>query len=223
MDTNTKQRLLKKAGTYQDKSQGVTTADLMEVCKAMRDHVRETLAATEGEIGLRLGKAIEQRFDKAFGEALNKSIEGYLVKRLEDLQQAFGERVEFLRRCYEEGMQRQERLIAAIQVPPPQVQIVVPELIVPPATVTVTPEVFLPPPEVVVNVAEQTLPAPVAQFVLPEINLPAPIVNVAAAEMKALPAPVVNVSIPKRRVKKTITYDQYNRPAEVVEEDENAG
>lgn len=200
----------------------VTQKDLMDVCKAMRDHLRDSLAGVEGEVSLRLGKALESRFDKAFGDSITKGVEGYLSKRLEDMEARYNERVEFLRRSYEEATARLEALLSRLQLPTPTVQVNVPELILPPAAVNVTtPEMIVPPAQVTVQVPDG--PAPVAQFILPDLQLPAPVVNVTATpEVKALPAPVVNVSIPKRKMVKRIDYDAHGRPSTIEETEVDA-
>lgn len=194
----------------------VTQKDLIDVCRAMRDHLNKSIAGVESKVSNRLGKDLEQRFDSAFGDAVIKGVEQYIGKRLDEIEARHNERVEFLRNCYEEATARMESLLSRLQLPTPTVQVHVPEFVLPPASVNVTtPELIVPPAQVTVQVPDG--PAPVAQFVLPDLQLPPPVVNVAAAEIKTLPAPVVNVSMPRRKMIKRIEYDAQNRPSTIEE------
>jgi hypothetical protein len=189
---------------------------MIEASKAIYDSVKDSLTgevkALEGELGLRLGKMLENRLDKALGQEIDR--------RIKALEEAHEDRITFLQKHIEESIQRVERLIGALSVPAPIIQVTVPEIIIPPAVVNVLPaEQRIP--DVMVHVAEREQLAPVVNFTLPDLQLPAPIVNVAAAETKDMPAPVVNVSIPRRKMVKHITYDERSgRPITIEETEE---
>lgn len=65
--------------------------------------------------------------------------------------------------------------------------------------------ISIPAPQVQVNVPEQQVPI---------INVSQPDIDIHVPEQQA---PVVNVTVPARRVKKNISYDEYNRPIEITE------
>lgn len=191
----------------------VTHKDLLIAGKAIHDQVRDGLRGDvktmEAELGLRLGKLLEARLDKAMVEAVDARL-----KAMEESQSA---RLGALEAEHRAGMERLERLILALQVPPPVVHVSVPEQPAPTVNVLAA---ETPAPVVNVLPAEVRLPAPVAHFTLPELTLPAPVVNVAAPEIKGLPAPVVHVNVPRKgKTVKNIEFDQYGRPVRVEEEE----
>lgn len=78
-------------------------------------------------------------------------------------------------------------------------------------------QVILAMPTPIINVPEQPTPVVNITTDAPIINVPEqlpPVVNMSVPEQ--LP-PNVNVSIPKRKMIKNISYDQYNRPVQVIE------
>ena len=167
-------------------------SELVEASKAIHDQLRETLLGevknliaselkgTEYELGIRLGRALEEKAAKVLEAELQKGM-GSLISQFE-------ERVKHLQEIYEGGLAQQDRLIESL----------------------VTAIKSLPRP--VVNIPDQQ--APTVNVTVPQAQ---PVINVQPAEIKAGDT-IVNVP-PARKIVKNISYDEYNRPAIIQEQE----
>lgn len=205
----------------------ITREDVFDALRATRDNFKSLLDSRidtiEAELGVRLSKVLEKRFDDAiqavvqgqhngqikaleasYGRKIKaieeshseqlKSLKAELRKTVQNLQEQYSEQLQGLKESYQEALGHLRTLLEAIHIPTPQVSVTLPELR----------------PEVLVRVPE--LRAPDVVVHVPELQAPGITVNV-----PELPAPVVNVEAAKnKKTTKHILYDEFSRPSTVV-------
>lgn len=176
----------------------VTQKHLLASSKAIYDKLNKSLddktVAMEMDIGSRMLKVLEERFEKAVDEHLNKALrEAREVynKELSLVKTEHQRQINFLKQSQKESLDRIEKLISALKIPHPEIVVNVPRQETP---------------HVNVNVPKQDAPV---------INVPASIVEVNVPEQAA---PVVNFNAPSRKTTKNIQYDDYGRPVKIEEE-----
>lgn len=178
----------------------VTQKHLLSSSKAIYDKLNKALddkaVAIEMDVGARMLKVLESRFEKSLSEYVQKALkeaEERHTKELTLLKTEHQRQLSFLKKSQEDGLQRIEKLISALRIPAPEIIVQVPEQ-------------KLPAPSVTVNVPEQAAPT---------INVPASIVEVKVPEQ---PAPVVNFNAPSKKTTKNIQYNEYGLPIKIEEE-----
>lgn len=212
----------------------VTKEDLLQASKAIHDSVKESVfdkfQTLDIDLGSKVVKILEGRFDKSLSSQLAKSlgdlkeqydkqlglVESKYTKRLEDIQDFYSKKFLDLERKYQErensqeekflllqkmheiGLENIKTLLEKISIPAPRVEVKVPKQETPIVNVAV-PESK--PPDIHVNVPEARTPD----------------VHVNVPEQKS---PDVHVNVPSPRlVKKSLRYDEFNRPVEISEEE----
>lgn len=205
----------------------VTHDDVMEAAKAIRDGYRREMDTRLGEVkaqlALDLGKALEASLAKSLvafqeaGERRIKALHGEYEATVKGLVDQHQKQLGELNRMHGESLERLTQCVKALHdVPPPSVSVTVPESAI---------EVKMLPSEVHVPAEAITVKMLPSQVVLPQSAievkmLPSQVVLPQDAIRVEVGQPNIQVSVPQPRlVKKSISYDEYGRPAEIQEHD----
>lgn len=172
-----------------------TQDDILQAGKAIHDkmlmEMDDKFQVTESEIGMRLGKVLDTRLDKAISIEFNK--------RLNEIESKYQDKINILQRMVEQTLGQMRDFIQAIQIPAPVISVNIPDQQTP-----------------VVNVSlpEMSITLPEMSVQLPQTLAPEVIVNIPEYKMQDI---VVNIP-EKKKTTKHIAYDEYSRPVIISEE-----
>lgn len=169
------------------------------------DVYNKRLGNLEMDLGVQMGKVLEEKIGKTLGEELTKTVDDRLTKRMSDventyvknierLEESYNKRlsaiedkynqdVEFVRKLQEQNAEQLRMLVERLSIPAPQVVVNQPEI----------------KNDVVVHVPRQATPK--IEVRIPELQQPEVIVQIPQA----------------RLVKKHIEYNQFGQPCEIRE------
>ena len=186
----------------------VTRTEILQVVKAVRDEVKGMIGQKSQEFETQLSARIAGAIQREFGDkllALEKSYEDKLSTTLEQWRRE----TENLVKSYDIALQ--QLLVVVKSLPTPTVNLPAESI-----NVLVKAEA----PTVNVNVPENAIQmsSPTVNVSVPTeaIKMMAPTVNVTVPEQAP---PQVQVNVPQRKMIKTISYDEQNRPSQIIEQE----
>lgn len=220
MDTN---RISDNFTDMEDHPEYTTQEDVLQAVKAVRDGLRKemesALQSVKSSLVFDMGKMLESALSefRKNNEQRVKSIRDEYEKSIKSLCDQHASQLTALNNMHGESLQKLTEVIKSLgELPPPTVNVNVPSEAI---------EVKMLPSQVIVPSEAIMVKMLPSQVIVPnsaiEVKmLPSQVVLPNEAIRVEVGQPNIQVSVPQPRlVKKSISYDEYGRPAEIQEHD----